>query len=386
MAHASHTANDEIFTLHQQIARLQALLETSRQVHATIDLEEVFRTVLRIVVLELELPGALITNPHMAFGVMPPDPCDGCARFPFRDRSGEVLAELVVAPRPGSGLSLDEQDFLDGLILQASVAVENARYYERNLSWVRLQRDLEAARQIQQSLLPKRMPDIPGCSIAVRSSACYEVGGDYVDIVSRPDGSHLMVVADVAGKGLASAIVGTTFRSAFRATANTELPLPELAASLNDQHYSEGAEAQRRYVTAIFLALARDGDTLQIVNAGHNPGFLLLDGTPREVEASGTPVGLLPGMTYAMEEYRFRPGSKALLYTDGLTEIFRGDDEFGPERLKDLFLSCTAGDCDAMLNSLWQQLAAFSGGAPQQDDMTALALMRCSPRRENADD
>lgn len=386
MANLFQTENDEVFTLHRQIARLQALLETSRQVHATIDLEEVLRTVLRIVVLELEMPGALVTKPRMEFGVMPPDPCTGCARFPFRDKSGELLAELVVAPRPGLGLSEDEQDFLDGLILQASVAVENARYYERNLSWVRLQRDLEAARQIQQSLLPRKMPDIPGCSIAVRSSACYEVGGDYVDIVARPDGSYLMAVADVAGKGLASAIVGTTFRSAFRATANTDLPLAELVTSLNSQHYAEGAEAQRRYVTAIFLALGRDGTQLQIVNAGHNPGFLRVDGVSTEVAASGTPLGLLPGMTYTVEEHAFPPGSRVLLYTDGLTEIFRGDDEFGPERLKEVFLSCTASDCDAMLNSLWQQLAAFSGGAPQQDDMTALALMRCSPHWENADD
>jgi sigma-B regulation protein RsbU (phosphoserine phosphatase) len=386
MPEAFQGASEELFNLHQQVARLQALLETSRQVHATIHLEEVFRTVLRIVVLELEMPGALITSPRLVFGEMPPEPWTGCIRFPFRDRKDEVLAELVVAPRPGAVLSLDEQDFLDGLILQASVAVENARYYERNMTWARLQQDLEAARQIQQSLLPKRMPDIPGCSIAVRSSACYEVGGDYVDIVGRPDGSYLMVVADVAGKGLASAMVGATFRSAFRATANTGLPLPELAASLNEQHYLEGAEAQRRYVTAIFLGLSADGKSLHIVNAGHNPGFLVLDGAVCEAAASGTPLGLVPGMRYTAEEYRFTAGSRVLLYTDGLTEVFRGDDEFGSERLRKALLSCTARDCDAMLNSLWQQIVEFSQGAPQQDDMTALAMMRCSPQRENADD
>ena len=75
-----------------------------------------------------------------------------------------------------------------------------------------MQQDLDAARAIQRSLLPQEMKAIPGYSVALRSTTCYEVGGDYVDIVNLPDGGEIMVVADVAGKGLASAIVATSFR------------------------------------------------------------------------------------------------------------------------------------------------------------------------------
>jgi serine phosphatase RsbU (regulator of sigma subunit) len=186
-----------------------------------------------------------------------------------------------------------------------------------------------------------------------------------------------MVVADVAGKGLASAIVATSFRSAFRAMALAGLPLAELAERMNQQHYGEGQEARRRYVTAIFLKLDPGTHTVEVVNAGHNPGFLLsADKTVHEIEASGTPIGLVPMMQYSSETLLFHPGSRLLFYTDGLTEVFQGDDEFGPERLLATFRECKSEDCTAILKILWQQLAEFSRGEPQQDDMTALALVR----------
>jgi phosphoserine phosphatase RsbU/P len=373
---ANTPAQIDIVDLQQQVARLQALLETSRQVHSTVQLEELLNTVLRIVVRELELPGALITEPRMIYGVMPAEPWEGCPRFPLQTKDGHLLAELVVAPPIGRVLSLYEEDFLEGLSLQAGVALENARYHERNLEWTRVQRDLEAARLIQRSLLPQQMPEIPGYSIAFRSTACYEVGGDYVDIVELPGGAQIMTVADVAGKGLASAIVGTAFRSAFRAIAGAGVPLAELAVRLNDQHYSEGMEAQRRYVTAIFLRLEPAAHTLEVVNAGHNPGFLVTGNSAQELKASGTPIGLVPGMQYSSETFAFPIGSKLLFYTDGLTEVFKGDDEFGTERLMSSFSGSQLTESAAILEALWRELHDFCGGAHQEDDMTALALLR----------
>jgi serine phosphatase RsbU (regulator of sigma subunit) len=186
-----------------------------------------------------------------------------------------------------------------------------------------------------------------------------------------------MVVADVAGKGLASAIVATSFRSAFRAMALAGLPLSELAANMNQHHYGEGQEARRRYVTAIFLKLDPQAHTIEVVNAGHNPGFLISgDKTVHEIQASGTPIGLVPMMEYSSETLAFPPGARLLFYTDGLTEVFHGDDEYGPERLLATFRECKSEDCTAILKVLWQQLAEFSRGEPQQDDMTALALVR----------
>ena len=371
----------ETIELQQQVARLQALLEASRQVHSTIHEQEVLESVLRIVVRELEMAGAAFPGTGLAYGdapeQVPEEASASLLRFPLADRDGRRMTELVVAPPDGRELTLYESDFLEGLALQAAVALENAHHHKRNVEFARVQQDLEAAREIQRSLLPQALPAIAGYSLAFRSATCYEVGGDYLDIVTLRDGSLLIAVADVAGKGLASAIMSTSFRSAFRAMAITGLPLDELATRMNQHHWSEGEEARRRYVTAIFLRLQPGTGEIEVVNAGHNPGFLVSPGGDvHQFEAAGTPLGLLPGMSYLSERRSFPPGARLLLYTDGLTEVFRGDEEFGSERLLNEFSSCGSSKADAILDALWRATEEFSGGGPQRDDMTAMALCR----------
>src|SRR5215469_16463561 len=262
--------NNETIDLQQQVFRLQALLEASRQVHSTIREEEVLESVLRIVVRELEMAGAAFPGTGLAYGnpieavpvsIAPISetsanglvhPSAMTPVFPLADREGKRMTELVVAAPGGRPLTIYEADFLEGLALQAAVALENARNHKRNVEFVRVQQDLDAARAIQRSLLPHSLPDIPGYSVGFRSATCYEVGGDYLDILSLDDGSVVMAVADVAGKGLASAMMSTSFRSAFRAMVVSGTPLDDLASRMNQHQWLEGEEARRRYVTAIF--------------------------------------------------------------------------------------------------------------------------------------
>jgi hypothetical protein len=376
--------------LAEQVVRLQALLEASRSVHSTIELSDVLQQSARIAVRELELDGAHFTLQNVAYGNVPAtaltDPSDACPRFELLARDGQVLSELIVATPEGRPLSLYERDFLEGLVLQTAVAVENAINHERHLNYARLAQDLDAARAIQQSLLPQTMPSIPGYPLAARSRACYQVGGDYLAVVTEPDGSHLMVVADVAGKGLASA------NSPELSDWPRQPPciaVRELAGRLSQQHWDEGAEARRRYVTAIFLRLDSASSEMELVNAGHNPAFLVSYGESpvRLIEASGTPLGMLPGARYSIERVPIEPGARILLYTDGLTEIFQGEEEFGQERLMEAFraidtveLSGSDQHAEGTLTSLWTTLDTFSNGAPQQDDMSAIALCRLTSK------
>jgi serine phosphatase RsbU (regulator of sigma subunit) len=369
--------NDETIDLQQQVARLQALLEASRQVHSTTREDDVLGQVLRIVVRELEMAGACFAGSGMSYGDAPAESDCQALRYPLHDRDGKRMTELIVATPDSRELTIYEADFLEGLSLQAAVALENARNHKRNVEFARVQQDLDAARQIQRSLLPQRLPKIDGYSLGFRSVTCYEVGGDYLDIVEQPDGSLLAAVADVAGKGLASAIVSMSFRSAFRAMAVTGMPLDELATRMNQHHWAEGEESRRRYVTAIFFRLNPEKGEVEVVNAGHNPGFLVTPGAASyQFDAAGTPLGLLPGMQYASEKRSFDPGARMLFYTDGLTEFFKGDEEFGPERLLNEFSKCPPDKADDILDALWTTLEEFSAGGPQADDMTALALCR----------
>ena len=378
----------EVIELQQKLARVQSLLEAARRVHSTIKLDDVLFGVLETAAKELEADGAFFVSGTMpleartsVYGRVP----DGWTRWTERTEipgyssarltgeRGDTLAHLVIVrPQP---LSLEEADFLDGLALQSALAVGNAQHHERMLEWERVQLDLDAARAIQRSLLPQSVPEIGGYSLTFRSTTCYEVGGDYVDVAPLPDGSLMMVLADVAGKGLASALMSMTFRSSFRAMAGAGLPLDAMAARLNTLHWQEGMEARRRYVTAILLCLNPVTHTLEAVNAGHNPAFLLAaDGSdPLKIGASGPPLGMLPDCTYEIERHKIDGGGQLLLYTDGLTEVFQGDDEFGEDRLMAL-LAHRPGE--EFLEYVWKTLARFAGNARQTDDMTALHLRR----------
>ena len=374
---------DETLVAQQQVVRLQALLEASRLIHGTIALDEVLSTVLQIVVRELELAGAYFTGFPQSYGQVPEVtlrgvPNERVAVFPLHDKSGNPFTELVVLRRADQTFTFDELDFLESLAIQASVAIENARFHQRTVEWQRVESDLASARQVQRSLLPQTMPQIAGYTIGMRSVTCYEVGGDYLDIVAMANGHTMIVVADVAGKGLASALVGTSFRSAFRAMVNSGVSLLEIATRMNLLHYGEGNEARRRYVTAIFIEFDPAQHEMRVVNAGHNPAFLCAPGEaePVKIGASGTPVGLLPFSSYQVETHLLAPGARLLVYTDGLTEVFRGEEEFGEARLLHFFSQCNSVHSEGVLDSMWVTLDEFSDGQEQSDDMTALVLLR----------
>ena len=374
---ANQSGDDETLLLQQQVARQQALIEASRRVHGTIILDDVLMTALKIAVRELEVDGAAFTDPKLQYGEMPPEPWDGCMRFPMPEQEGVAASDLVIAC--GRKLTYAEEDFLEGLVAQTAAAAQNARFHRRDVEWARVQQDLDAARRIQRSLLPREMPDQPGYDIAVRSTTCFEVGGDYIDLIKMGD-EQIMIVADVAGKGLASAIVGTAFRAAFRALAISGMPLVKIAERLNQHHWDEGEETRRKYVTALLMKLDCKAGVLQFVNAGHNPGFLLPPdgGTPLQLNSSGVPLGMLPGMKYEAEEFAFPEGSRLLVYTDGLTEVFMGEEEYGEERLLESFRGYAGTNGDATLAHLWNRIGEFSGNQPQNDDMTALAVSRAA--------
>ena len=168
-------------------------------------------------------------------------------------------------------------------------------------------------------------------------------------------------------------MISTTFRSSFRAIAGAGLPLNEMAERLNNLHWQEGVEARRRYVTAILMCLDPATHTVEAVNCGHNPAFFVNGQERGRIGASGPPLGMLPDRTYEIERFPVPEGGQVLLYTDGLTEVFYEDEEFGEDRLMALMTDWPTPD---LLDRVWLTLGKFARGAHQTDDMTALYLCR----------
>jgi sigma-B regulation protein RsbU (phosphoserine phosphatase) len=113
------------------------------------------------------------------------------------------------------------------------------------------------------------------------------------------------------------------------------------------------------------------------VNAGHNPGFLVRRGLePVQIESSGPPLGLLPNLTYDLQECEIPTGGRMLVYTDGLTEVFRGEEQFGEDRLLETLSGLREETSAGVLEAIWKVVTAFDEGPRQRDDMTALSILR----------
>jgi serine phosphatase RsbU (regulator of sigma subunit) len=233
--------------------------------------------------------------------------------------------------------------------------------------------DQDAAWAIQRSLQPQYVPRIAGYSLSFRATASHQVSGDYVDVIPLADGRWMLIVADVAGKGLSSTIVSMRFRSALRAISRLGLSLADMAWRLNRQQWYEGPETRLRYMTAIFACLDPRNHSVEAVNAGHSPALLLSAGEVFRISASGPPLGMLPNRRYSSETHFMSHESNLLLYTDGLTKLCRGNEEFGEHRLRELMKAPASAD---FLNCIWTTARHFAGGEAPADDMAALHLYR----------
>jgi len=241
---------------------------------------------------------------------------------------------------------------------------------ERGALLVRLyEREHEIAETLQRSLLPERLPDIPGVLIAARylPGTAAAVGGDWYDVMPLPGGRIGMVMGDVAGRGVRAAAVMGQLRNAIRAYATEDLPPAEVARRLN-QLIELGEMA-----TLVYLVYDPASQTLQYVNAGHLPPLVLsADGRVRRIEGAGSPpLGGLLTATYVDESVQLDLGSTVLIYTDGLVEVKREGIDQGLAQLEATLSRWHQADPELLLE---QVVASLLHGKAPADDVALLAL------------
>ena len=241
----------------------------------------------------------------------------------------------------------------------------------------RLERDLAMARDVQASLLPPRHLDGGRFSVAAECHQAYGVGGDVYDVQTLGTGALFVAVGDVSGKGMAAALLMSSFLASLRLL----LPLHAgrldlLAAELSERLRTSLATS--RFVTA-FVGVVEDG-WLRYVNAGHNPGFLVVPGAgPAEavtLHSTGTVLGLIPGARFREERVPFPPGGLLVLYTDGLSECANAaGGELGTQQV----LAIAAGNEGSpagVVRALLRAATAHAAGEPFGDDITILCVRR----------
>jgi sigma-B regulation protein RsbU (phosphoserine phosphatase) len=295
----------------------------------------------------------------------------------------ELAVPLIVKDRVIGVMDLESEHtaaFTDdhvrtlGLIApQIAIAIENARLYEeverREKS---IQQDLEAARQLQQVLLPAP-PQLPGIETGVGYKPARMVSGDVYDFFDYDGESAMLVFGDSSGKGAAAALYGALFGGLVRSIAprrrNPSLLLSELNRALMER------QVEARYVTLLAMLWQSRERKFTISNAGSTTPMICRDCSILNLEASGLPVGLLERAEYDEIEFPARPGDVILLYSDGVSDQTNEAGQlYGEHRLERYFTSITDLPASELAAALLEDIVRFRAATPVHDDQTVIVL------------
>ena len=297
---------------------------------------------------------------------------------------GELIGLLNLgARRSEQEYSADDRHLLHSLATQAAPALRVAQLARQQQAEARererLEQELHVARIIQQTLLPKELPDLPGWKLAAHWQPARAVSGDFYDFIYFPDGKLGIIAGDVTDKGVPAALVMATTRTILRAAAENNPSPGRILAQANDLICPD--IPPNMFVTCLCIVLDPRTGHVRFANAGHNlPCQCTPDGV-KENRATGMPLGLLPGMTYEENDLWMEPGDSLLIYSDGLVEAHNPDHEmFGFPRLRECLPCSPKGGWHGqktLIGLLLKQLSDFTGPDwEQEDDVTFVTLER----------
>jgi sigma-B regulation protein RsbU (phosphoserine phosphatase) len=253
------------------------------------------------------------------------------------------------------------------------MAQESQNQKEMELQFQHQEQEVAEARSIQQRLLPISIPKQPGYEITGAWQPAQTFGGDYYDVLAFDEATMGLCIADVAGKGLAAALLMSNLQAGVRGLASTSLSPDGLCMRLNSLVcHNTGGD---RFITFFYAQLDGRGRRLSYTNAGHNaPVLLHRDGSYERLEEGGGVLGVLPDQKFATGTAWLAPGDRVVLYTDGVTEACdAGDHEFGEARLLQLLQEHRAASAVQVQERILAVVGEYSRGH-WQDDATLLVV------------
>ena len=281
---------------------------------------------------------------------------------------GEVIGVFAVDHCELNGFTEDQLSILQALTGHITVAIENARLFnEQRLLHERMHHEVQEARTIQEALLPKSSPLIPGFCFDSAWQPAGVVAGDWFDWIELSSGRLGIVLADVSGKGMPAALLMSATRATLRTLARLDLSPGETLTQLNRMLIDD--MPANKFVTMVYGVLDPVSRKITFASAGHlRP--LLINGSCRFLPIdTGLPLGLATS-SYPEYTLHLKPGTQVLLYSDGITEAMnRDEEEYGPGRLVEHFLRT-----EACIEGLFEEVQRFSAGSTHTDDATAVLI------------
>ncbi len=240
---------------------------------------------------------------------------------------------------------------------------------------IAIQNELDVASKMQQSILPTRFPESPTYQVSGSMEPARNVGGDFFDIIPLEDGRIGLAIADVSDKGVPAALFMMSSRTLLRGAAIGSPDPGEVLGEVNHLLYENNEAAM--FVTVFYAVFDPASGEFLYANGGHNsPLIVNADGNSTLLPLTGgIALGMIPDIQYQHNTVTLAPGDTVVLYTDGVTEAMNDkQEEFGVERLHEVFVAAPPGDAREANLAVFQAVKAFVGDTPQSDDITCLAL------------
>jgi serine phosphatase RsbU (regulator of sigma subunit) len=299
--------------------------------------------------------------------------------MPMRDRKGKIIGVFQIMNKHSGVFTKEDERFLEAFSVHAALAIETARLHKDIVEKQRMEKELEIAGQIQRRLLPKELPLLPGYEIDAVARPTKLVGGDYYDFISLEDGKYAIVIADVSGKGIPAALVVSTLHASLHAYIEGVTDLARLVRRLNSVVYLD-TEAER-YITLFIAILDPCDGSFTYVNAGHCFPFVLRSGemSIKPLQSTGLPLGMFESVQFEQKTHKLEPADFLVLYTDGVTEAMdKSFEEYGENRFQQAMVGQIGQSAGGFLGGIVADVEKFVAGEPQSDDLTMLVLKRVS--------
>ena len=297
--------------------------------------------------------------------------------IPMIVKSKVVGALLFGLKYSGSKFGGKDLELLNAAANQLAVALENARLYKSESEKIKIERDLDLAKKIQQGLLPKHIPAIKGLDISGNMIPAMQVGGDYYDLIPISDSKLFVAVGDVSGKGLSASLYMTKLQTMIQISTKISLSPKEILIDINKRLYES---IERSWFITMTLALFdTEQKTITFCRAGHMPLITANNGTVESIKSEGIGLGLEKGEIFerTLQEVKLKtkPNQIFAFFSDGITEAMNEKDEmFGEDKLNKLLGGHTNSGPTDVMDNIWNEVKSFRGSTSPNDDMTMVIV------------
>jgi phosphoserine phosphatase RsbU/P len=295
---------------------------------------------------------------------------------PLMAKSKLIGILTVYNKKSGKIFTDGDQRLLAIIAAQSAQIVENARLYEEEKSYLKLQHELGVAAIIQNNLLPKKMPGVHGYDITGSSVMAQMVGGDYFDFIKIDDSNLAFCLADVAGKGLSAAMLMANLQATLRGQAAITISARDCMQRSNKLLYhSTGSD---RFVTCFYGVLNTEEHTLCFCNAGHDSPYLFsASDKPQRLSSDSLVLGMMEDFPYIEKTIPFHKGDVLVIFSDGVTEAKNiADEQFGEERLEEVIQKNRDASADTIIASITEAVRSHMGKTEPMDDITMVVIKR----------